>query len=281
MHIFNFLTSLRTILLISFGLSAVYAGYYNLRSIRKFRAPRNYTGELLSWVERPYTSFKYEPDTWIAINIHRLALFLTGCVCLYLLFVRPVTGLAIPGVPAYLGGLIVFAILGGCVSGMGFFWGQALFGPLAEFLGGDSHYAISDGGVLYGGQLFPWSTYSHYSLNPEGTVIQLWSASFPGAVAFTLTPPSAGEVSRLRGIVESHMPSGEADAPGFLRRCAFPALMAALAIIFIAAAVWSTSLSYAITMILIAVLMYLLVFLGGRVIMQLIYGGRNRPAPYE
>lgn len=277
----NFISLFRTLLLISFGLSAIYAGYTNLRAIRKFRAPHSYTGELLSWSVHLYSGFKYELDTWIAINIHRLALFLNGCVGLYLLLYRPVTGLAIPGVPDYLAGLIVFPILAGCVAGMGFFWGQALFGPLAEFLGGDSHYAISEDGVLYGGQLFPWSTYSHYSMNPDGTVIQLWSASFPGTVAFTLTTPSAGQISRLRGIMESHMPSGEADAPGFFRRCAFPALMAALAIGFIAAAVWSSSLSYAFAMVLNAVLMYLLVFLGAKVIMRLIYGGRNRPASVE
>jgi hypothetical protein len=59
---------LRTLLLISFGLSAIYAGYTNLKAIRKFRAPRKYAGELLSWSVHLYSGFKYELETWIAIN---------------------------------------------------------------------------------------------------------------------------------------------------------------------------------------------------------------------
>jgi hypothetical protein len=277
----NFLSLFPTILLVSFGLFAIYAGYSNLKSIRKFRAPRKYAGELLNWSVRPYADFKYEPDTWISINLHRLAIFLTGCVALYVIFFKPVEGIAIPGFSTTLSGLIIYPVLAMCVAGTGFFWGQALFGPLAEFLAGDSHYAVSDEGILNGGYLFPWSTFSHYSINTEQSVIQLWSATFHGAPAFTLIPPSAGELSTLRGILQGQLPSGAADAPGFLRRCAFPALMAMLGITVYVAAILTTSLAFGYAIILIAVFNYLLVFLGVKAIMGLIYGGRHRPAPVE
>ena len=277
----NFLTFFQTLLLISFGLSAVYAGYTNLKAIRKYRAPRKYAGELLSWSIRPYSDFKYEPDTWLSINLHRLGIVLTGCVTIYLILSRQVAGLAIPGIPDYLSGLVIYPVLAMCVAGTGFFWGQALFGPLAAFLAGDDHMAVSDEGVLNGGHLFPWSTFSHYSINIEQSVIHLWSASFPGTVAFILAPSSAGQVTTLRGILESHMPSGAADAPGFLRRCAFPVLMALLGSGAFAAAILASHLPYAYAIILIAVICWLLVFLGVKAIMGLIYGGRNRPATVE
>jgi hypothetical protein len=275
------LTSLiRTLLLLCFGLSAIYACITTLRVLRKFRAERKYTNELLTWAVRPYEGFKYELDTWVAINIHRLALFSAGLAGLYLLFFRPVTGIVIPGIPGSIAGLIAFPILAGCVAGMGFFWGQAFFGPLAEYLAGNSHYALSEEGVLTGGQLFPWTAFSHFSLTVEGTVIRLWSASFPGAVAFTLIPP-VEHVSKLRSILESHLPGEGIASPGLIRRSAFPAIMSVVLILSIIIAIAAATFSSGLAIVIITIIMYLLVLFGGKVIMRWIYGNQNQPASIE
>ena len=161
-----------------------------------------------------------------------------------------------------------------------FFWGQAFFGPLAEYLAGDSHYAVSDEGVLTGGQLFPWKTFASYSLNEERTALTLWSASFPGATAFNLMPP-VENISSLVSLIQSHLPAGGAATPGFIRRSAFPALMAVLFILSTIIAIAAASLSSGLAIVLISILMYLLVLFGGKIIMTLIYGNQNRPAPVE
>ena len=267
------------LLLGCFGLPALYAFYSNLKTLRSFRASRKYVGESFSWAERPYSGFKYELDTWLAITIHRLALFSAGLVGLYLLFFRPVLEISIPGIPGSIAGLIAFPILAGCVAGMGFFWGQAFFGPLADYLAGDSHYAVSDEGVLTGGQLFPWNTFASYNLNEERTAITLWSASFPGATAFNLMPP-VEHISSLAALIQIHLPAGGA-APGFIRRSAFPALMAVLLLLSIIIAIAAGNLSSGLAIVLITVLMYLLVLFGGKIIMTLIYGNQNRSAPIE
>jgi hypothetical protein len=275
------LINLSQILLLGcFGLPALYAFFSNLKTLRSFRAPRKYAGQRFAWAERPYSGFKYELDTWLAITLHRLALFSAGLAGLYLLFSRPVLDLSIPGIPGSIAGLIAFPILAGCVAGIGFFWGQASFGPLAEYLAGDSHYAVSDEGVLTGGQLFPWTIFAYYSLNDERTALTLWSASFPGATAFNLMPP-VEQVSSLISLIQIHLPAGGAATPGFIRRSAFPALMAVLLIFSIIIAIAAASLSSGLAIVLIVVFMYLLVWFGGHMIMKLIYGGQNRPATLE
>jgi hypothetical protein len=270
----------RTLLFLCFGLSALYAFYINLKTLQKFRAARKHTNELLAWAERPYSGFKHELDTWVAINIHRLALFLTGLIGLYILFFRPIAGITIPGIPGSIAGLIAFPILAVCVASTGFFWGQAFFGLLAEYLAGDSHYAVSDEGILTGGQLFPWTTISHYSVIGDGTVVRLWSASFPGAVAFTLIPPEE-HLSKLRSILESHLPGEGISSPGLIRRSAFPAIMSVVLILSIIVAIMAATLSSGLAIVIITIIMYLLVLFGGKVIMSLIYGNQNRPAPVE
>ena len=268
------------LLLGCFGLPALYAFFSNLKTLRSFRAPRKYAGQRFAWAERPYSGFKYELDTWLAITIHRLALFSAGLVGLYLLSFRPTLEVSIPGIPGSIAGLIAFPIVAGCAAGMGFFWGQASFGPLAEYLAGDSHYAVSDEGVLTGGQLFPWKTFTHCSLNEERTALTLWSASFPGATAFNLMPP-VEQMSALAALIQSHLPAGSTATPGFIRRSAFPALMAVLLIFSIIIAIGAASLSSGLAIVLIFILMNLLVWFGGKLIMTLIYGNQNRPATVE
>ncbi|MGA9397625.1 MAG: hypothetical protein WBV22_05120 [Anaerolineaceae bacterium] len=270
---------MQPLLLLGFGLPALYGFVKIVMSLRKIRAPRKYRKVLLTWAEHPSTVYRYELNSWVAVNIHRLALIAVGFIALAMIAFRPVVDFEIPGLANPIATIIYFPFLAVGVAFIGFMWGQSIFGPIAELIAGDSHYAISDDGILYSDWLFPWSAFSHFSMNVKETMIQIWSASFPGTVAFTLVPPSAEDVPKLKGILQSHLTTGANSPPGFIQRCAFPVSMAGISAVFITAAILTFKLSTSIALLLDTFFIYMLVRLGEKLIMRWIYGGKGLPAP--
>ena len=270
---------MRPLLLFCFGLSAVYGFFKIVMVLRKIRAPRKYRNELLTWAERPYSVYRYELNSWAAVTIHRLAIIVVGFIGLAMIAFRPVVDFEIPGLANPIAIIVYFPILSVSVAFIGFLWGQSIFGPIAEFIAGNSHYAISDEGILYSDRLFPWSAFSYFSLNVKQTVTQVWSASFPGTAAFTLVPPSAGDIPRLKGILQNHLPSGANSSPGFIQRCAFPASMAGISAVFVIASILTFKAPTSIALLLNTFFVYMLVRLGAKLIMRLIYGSQDLPAP--
>ena len=270
---------INTLLLICFGLSTVYGFFWNVRNIRKIRAPRKYKNAILAWAQRPHSRLQYELNSWIATSIHWAAIITLGLVVFLMLVLHPLTEIAIPGLTKPTAAVLAMPILGASVAGIGFIWGQSLFGPIAEFMGGDSHVALDAEGMLYAGQLFPWSTFSHFSFDVEQTVVQIWSASFPGVVGFVLLPPSPEYMSKLVGILQIHLPT--AASPSFFMKCAFPAFMAGISILFVAFAFLMLSLPIAIALIVNSLLIYAPIFFGGKLIMRFVFGGKAQPAPVE
>ncbi len=262
---------------IIFVLFTIYGFFSIVRSVRELRAPRNYENALLTWAEPPRSSFKYEFYAWMAISIHRIAVIGLGLVAFVILVLHPPWAINFQGGQDVMAYLIVILAGGGGSALAGFLWGRSLFWPIAEAMGGDHHYAVTAEGMLYMGLRFPWNTFSHLSLNAEHNMIQIWSASLPGTVGFTLSPPSPESVSRLMGILQSYLPASETSSPGSINGFIFPVLMACFSAPFVVLALLTFLLPGGIAITANCLLIYFLGTLGGKLIMRLVYGGKAQP----
>ncbi len=196
-----------------------------------------------------------------------------------MLVFRSVSDLEIPGLMNLTVTVLIVPILSMCVAFMGIQWGQSIFWPFAELIAGDSHYAISDDGILYGDLLFLWSGFSHFSMYHGQPVIKLWSASLPATVAFTLVPATNEDGLKISGILQKHLEYSMDYSPGFIQGATFPALMAGISALFISLAMLTFKLPTGIALILNTVIIYLLILIGGKLLMRLIFGGKTLPAP--
>ncbi len=267
-----------TLYLIVFGGCALW-GFINVMwQTRKIRAPRRYAGELFSWTEPAGSSFRDDFPAWIAINIHRGTTILLGFEALLILFFRPAESLALPRAPLALS-FLLGPLLVGLVALIGVFWGFMVGGPLADAIGGDRHYAVSDEGVLAHGHLWPWEAATHFTVDRERGAIRVWSASLPGTLAFSFHPPAEGWAPLL-AVLRAHLP--ERDELALAReRYGFTLRMAMLCAPFLAAGIILFWLPAIVALLALALLMWLILALGSSFIMRRIYGGKSRAAPLE
>ncbi len=272
----------KTFYLIIFGLFTAYGGFRMVAAMRKMRTRRDYQGAILTWTERPSPAFrlsglKYEGGARASVVIHGLSMAAIGLAVGLALFLRPMR----PVLEWEMPGLFVIPGLAMMIAIVGYFWGTALFHPLAEQLGGDRHFAVSAEGILYIGQLMPWSAFRRFSLTTDGSAAQLWSASFPGLIGVVLSPPPE-QMTALLELLRMHLPGEPGEASGgFLAQCLFPGLVVAICAPMVAAA-WLAVLSTAELAVMIGgFLMALLVILGGPGLSWLAYRRKVRPAPVE
>jgi hypothetical protein len=266
------------LILIVFSVAALYGGYEILRGVRKVRAPRAYKDVLYAWTERPGPSFTYDFTGWLGITVHRVALVIISLVALFTALRHPQAGVglsALPGWVAFLAEPITY----GAVALLGCLFGLSFFGPVAEYFGGDHRYALSNEGLLIGGQLIPWSAFSEFTVDIGRNLIFIWSASLRGTPAMFITLPSTEELGKLREILQNHLPYSDPSPVSALRRYAFPAWMACLAAPFIAAACALFLAPLYLALIGDTLIGWVLLALGGQLIVRLIYGGKSRPAP--
>jgi hypothetical protein len=272
----------RIIFLILFALFTVYGAIAEVPATRKLRAHRDYQGVLLAWVRPPtsgpwFSDARTEGGAWVTILIHGFSVVAVGLAECLVLAVRPMRPLLSWG----LAGIIVVPAMVMAISMAGRWLGMALFRPLADRIGGDRQFAVSSEGILYLGRLFPWGSFRNFSLAGEGTAVRLWSASFPGLAAMVLIPPPE-KLPALLELLRSQLPGEPTPASnGFLAQCASPALMAAVCGPIVLAAWFAFPASAELASILNGFLMLLLGLIGGQGLMQLGFGGKDRPAPIE
>ncbi len=268
-----------TLFLFVFGGCAIWGFVNVLWRTRQVRAPHPYAGTLYTWSEPAGSSIRDDFPTWLAINIHRGTSILLGFVALLVLIFRPAEDFALPQAPLPVS-FLIGPLLVGLVALIGFFWGFMVGGPLADAMGGERHYAVSDQGVLAHGKVWPWDAATHLSVNRERGAIRVWSASLPGTIAFSFHPPADGWDSLL-AVLRSHLP--ERDGPGQrTERYGFALRMAVLCAPFLAAALIIVYLLPAAgALMALALLMWAVLSLGSSFIMRRIYGGKSRPAAVE
>ena len=265
----------RILLLIIFGVCTILGVFLSVSNIRGIRALRKYTDALFAWAEPPLLAFKYERFSWFATSIHWLAVITLGLVDLFILLMLRSTELNIPGVPESISTFLEMPVLVGCTAGIAVLWGQSLFSPIAARIGGDRHFAINAEGILYAGHLFPWGAFSHFSFDEEHKVVQIWSASLPGTVGLTISPPSEAGRSEIVGLIQSHIPL--AEAPPRRSMLLFPLIMASFVAPFVVLAALTFLLSAGLALLLNGLLIYSLALYGGKLIMRLVYGGKAKP----
>jgi hypothetical protein len=263
-------------LLLIFGLLVIYGGYSVLKGTRDVRKPRRYDDALFAWSERPGQTFKYDFSNWLGISIHRAALVLIAVLALVTMLVQPNQGFGLPGLPNYLI-LVLDLLVYFAVALLGTGCGFSLFGPVADLLGGDHHYALSDAGILLANQLIPWSAFSHFESDLQRGVIYLWSASLPASVGLAAIIPSSEDLLKLSGLLHQHLPAAGNASSGLFGRYAFPVRMAVACASFILAAGLLYLAPWRLAVILDALLMWVLMWLGAALINLWIYGNHTRP----
>jgi hypothetical protein len=152
---------------------------------------------------------------------------------------------------------------------------------VALALAGDRYIAISTEGILWAGNLIPWNAFCCYRLDPEKNMIQLWSASLRGTPAFMLTPPKE-YASGIIDILQSHLPGENiVSPPGAVEQYLLPITMAVACIPVVIAACFMLQLPLEITLIVNGILMYLLMIVGGPVLLRSLLGTNTHPAAVE
>jgi hypothetical protein len=264
---------IKPVLIVVFWSLAIWGAFDMVRGARKMRAPRKYKDAVFAWSERPLSSFNYDRLSWVAISIHGVSVILIGLIEIFSLTMRPFNAIA--------SSFIMMLVLVGIISIVGQIWGSLLFYPIALALAGDRYIAISTEGILWAGNLIPWSAFCCFRLDPETNMIRLWSASLRGTPAFMLNPPKE-YVSGLLEIFQSHLPGDNTiSPPGFVEQYILPITMAIACIPIVIAAGFMLQLPLEITLIVNGILMYLLMIFGGPVLLRSLLGKNTQPAAVE
>jgi hypothetical protein len=266
----------QAIMLFAFLATAVYGAITGLTSLRRIRQHHPYADVILGWYEAPLSSFKYERSNWVAVTLHSAAIVVVGLVTLAQF--RSLSALPDPinKLSPWLLPLI-FGVVASGTAYIGFVWGLTAFHPLAHHMAGDTYFAVSNEGLLFGGLLFPWDGFDRFSLAPGQAALRLWSAFSPKTVSFTLSPREdliAVLRSRLRSTEDSIPASG-------LGALALPASMCLASLIgaFLIIGTYQAIGGFAIP--LCAVLLFVFVRLTGWLMFKFSSNGRQRRARME
>ncbi len=264
------------LLLIVAGLLALFGGFSVLKGVQSVRAARQYPGALMYWDEPAVEGYGRDPGGWWAVFIHRLALVLIGALAIFAMLQRlPPRSLLFTG--AGIVGLLADLVSVFSVATIGFTWGVSFFGPLAERLGGTHHYAASAEGILIGGNLLPWSAFSHFDLDASQNLVHIWSARLPASLAMAAVPSKPGAAANLAAILREHIPVSAPPPQSQPGKWALAMRMALLCLVFLALAAWLTSVWPVIMLLADGLLMWALQLAGAWLIGYLLYGNKTRP----
>ncbi|HMB22666.1 MAG: hypothetical protein ACM33V_10520, partial [Chloroflexota bacterium] len=145
---------------IIFALVSLTLGFLTgIAGIRSLRSKSHPTAEV-AWKQDPLSAWKYETASILALAIHSLGLLcLTACL-LFDVRRREVLAFPIERVD-----LFVLALVG--IFFTANLSGVAIAYHLARQWIRPVSYGICSEGMLYGGSLISWKSYSHYELGPE------------------------------------------------------------------------------------------------------------------
>lgn len=263
--------TLNIFLTLCFCLTAIYGAFKRLRGLRALRAARKYKEALLTWGRHPISSFRHDTLSWITESIYWITVAGIGGMQLFVLIAYPLH----PPDPIWIV-ISFFTILFS-----GYLWGGETFHPITDFFGGDSHPALSTEGLLYADSLYLWSAFSHFSFDAEKNIVRLWSSHLHGAVtfAFELPPEIASQVVE---VLKTHLPhKNDASFASFLDQCVFPAIMGIFCAPFWILEFLSLQVSAEFAVLANGLFMCALMYIGGPVLIWLLWSKHIRPAPVE
>lgn len=258
---------------------AGYGAYRGHLGLRKMRSRRRYPGVLIEWADHlPSGPFR-EGLVWVAPAIHFIAMTVIATATLLAIPQRASS----PVLTSFSGvatGLSHDLIVGLSLVLIAYLWGVTLaVNPFYLPFHRVGHFALSAEGVLYGGRLYPWSRFSHFTTGEPGDAVRLWSASSPGLVLFTFLPRSATDHHALTSALPQFLP----NAPSQRRSRSWPiwflpVLMAGTAITALTATFLLLPGPGLFGLPATAGVALVFVVLGGRMIMHLAFGGLGQPA---
>jgi hypothetical protein len=199
-------------MLIFFG-TTIYGAFLCIRSLRRIRAPSPYANVILSWYERPLSSYRFERASWLATTSLWTTVGLIGFLTV-LQVANPAAPIIFIPEPSPSVVALLFAAAGGSCAYIGLHWGSSTFQPIASALVGRAFYAMSDDGLLYAGLAFPWSSFDRVTYEPHSDVIRLWSAFSPQTTSFSLRPLPPQTATELLEAFRSKLRSTDSDVKG-------------------------------------------------------------------
>lgn len=216
------------------GIIGLVSGTIRLKKMRSQDHPQ----AELRWKQAPLSPWRYETLTMAAITLHSLGLIgivalLLGSLSSFRLFTSP------PGV-----GLLLLSILAMfAVFFTSYATGVMIAYHLAQPWIRPASYGISEAGMLYGGSLVEWKSYSHYEIGPDEGLISLYSSYSPQLRTWVLQPPPE-LFARVLGLTQKHLPHlPPADGSGSWHHSPLVLVleMAALVVAAVLPALWGLS----------------------------------------
>jgi hypothetical protein len=178
------------------GIIGLVSGTLGLKKMRSKEHPQ----AEIRWKQIPLSPWRYETLMMVAITIHSLGLI--GIVGLLL---WSVSGFRLftsaPGT-----GLLLLSILAMfAVFFTSYVTGVTIAYHIAQPWIRPASYGISEAGLMYGGSLVEWRSYSHFEIGPDEGLISLYSSYSPRLRTWVLRPPSELFAGVL-GIIQNHLP---------------------------------------------------------------------------
>jgi uncharacterized membrane protein YdbT with pleckstrin-like domain len=262
--------------------STAYGAYKGVSGLRRMRSRRHYQDTLFEWTDHLPSGPLNEGPIWLAASAHFIGVTLIALATLITIPRRTIAPdfSSLSAVAASFSDDLITAL---SISLIAYLWGTVLsVNPFYTPSPKEGHYAISAEGILYGGRLFPWSCFTHFSAAEHGGVVRLWSASSPGLVVFVLLPVSSDDQPTLRETLSRYLPtSTSAPRVRSWPRWFLPALTIATSSAAVGASLLLLVYPSFIGLPAAAILTFLLVALGGRMVMQLGFGGMGLPAKVQ
>lgn len=174
------------------------SGILGLRSMRS----KKYAEAEISWQQPPLSPWRYETPSMVVISIHTLGLisltaFLLFSVTRHPMFTSPSkSNFEFFVFLISMSGIVFTSHTTGVMSA--YHIAQPWIRPVS--------YGIGDEGLLYGGSVVSWQSFSHYEVGPEDGLISLYSSYSPGLRTWVIQPPPESFTGVL-GWIQKNLPS--------------------------------------------------------------------------
>lgn len=161
---------------------------------------------LYAWSERRLSSWRYEPYMSVAILIHTLGVSVLSLIALGA--AENPTNLDNPWFTN--DQTMVFLVwigAGGSIALVGYLLGSMLAFPLTRLWQAPISMVITEQGMLHGSTLMPWSWFSHFSSDPSGGLLRIYSAFAPDLPSLVSKPPSSVGLDEIDKALQDYLPS--------------------------------------------------------------------------
>lgn len=177
------------------GIIGLVSGTIGLKKMRSQEHPQ----AEIRWKQAPLSPWRYETLTMVAVTIHSLGLI--GIVGLLL---WSLSGFRLFTSPPGAGQLLLSILAMFALFFTSYVTGVMIAYHMAQPWIRPASYGISEAGLMYGGSLVEWKSYSHYEIGPDEGLISLYSSYSPQLRTWVLRPP-AELFARVLGLIQKHV----------------------------------------------------------------------------